>query len=142
MCCTCWEEDGGIKIDNERVRSVQPLIAAVYEHNCVGGNLHIVLDDNNLEDGSLEFCSSCIDHAGQMPLDANAADFHKRYNDEKRADPDPPEQLAAERACCDALMAMTYEERVSALGLWDGCWKLSDEAKALAEGRTPPPVKP
>jgi len=101
MCCGCWNDDGAPQIDNERVRAVQPLIEAVYNFSCAGGNLHIALDDNNLDDGNLEFCSRRIDGAS-----------------------DPVDQLAAERACCDALMTMTYEERVSALGLWDGCWKL------------------
>lgn len=122
MCYGCWEEAGKPQIDNARVRAAVPLIQAVYEHCPVGGNLHIVLDDWNLEDGNLEFCSQTIDGAGVMPLGENPADFHVRYNDEKRANPDPPEQLAAERACCDAFMAMTEDERSSALALCDGFW--------------------
>ncbi len=72
MCCGCWEEDGAPRIDNAKVRAVQALIAAVYEHDCVGGNLHIVLDDNNLEDGSLRWCSQLIAAAGVMPDDRDA----------------------------------------------------------------------
>ena len=126
MCCGCWEKDGRPIIDNARVRAVQPLIAAVYALACTGGNLHIALDDNNLDDDDLQFCSQCIDGAGVMPLNGSTFDSHLRYNDEKRLHPDPPDQLAVERACCDALLAMPYEERVSALGLWDGCWSLPE----------------
>jgi hypothetical protein len=135
MCCGCWNDDGAPVIDNERVRAVQPLIAAVYEHSYAGGNLHIALDDNNLEDEDLEFCSKCIDGAGVMPLNGSTFTAHVRHNNEKRANPDPPDQLAAERACCDALMAMTFEERVSALGLWDGCWSLNAAARTPQEER-------
>ena len=134
MCCGCWNEDGGTIIDNEKVRAVQPLIQAVYDCSCVGGNLHIVLDDTNLEDSNLEFCRYCIDHGGVMPPE-KCNEVHERYQNEKRANPDPPDQLAVERACCDALMAMTYDERVSALGLWDGCWKLPAQGMSRADSR-------
>lgn len=118
MCCGCWEDEGSPRIDNERVRGVQLLIEAVYDHNGVGGNLHIVLDDNNIEDGNLAFCLETIDRGGH-PEDPNHSPW---YTQSKLDDPDSPEQLAAERACCVALQAMTYEERASAMGLWDGCW--------------------
>jgi len=124
MCYGCWEECEKPKIDNEKVRAAVPLIAAVYELACTGGNLHIVLDDWNIEDGNLEFCSQCINGAGVMPLKGSTVDAHLRYNEDKRANPDPPEQLAAERACCDAFMAMTEDERLSALALYDGYWKI------------------
>lgn len=105
MCCACWQEDGAPQIDNERVRGIQPLIREVYDHHCAGGNLHIALDDNNLEDYNLDFCEERI----------KEGDSHHDFEDS-------PEQAAAERACLAALRAMTYEERVSAMGLWDGCW--------------------
>lgn len=131
MCYGCWEEAGKPQIDNEKVRAAVPLIAEVYGYSCVGGNLHIVLDDWNIEDGNLEFCSGCINGAGVMPLEDGAADCHQRYNDEKRKNPDPPDQLAAERACCDAFMAMTEDERSSALALYDQFW--TTERRAIAE---------
>jgi hypothetical protein len=104
------------------VRAAAAAIAEVYEHSCVGGNLHIVLDDWNLEDGNLEFCDGCITGAGQMPLEPDAHEAHQRYNREKRDNPDPPEQLAAERRCHDLLKVLTEEERASALALNDGFW--------------------
>src|SRR5262249_35940523 len=97
MCCGCWHEEGAPIIDNECVRGVQSLIQEVYRHSAVGGNLHCVLDDNNLDDESLESAAKQIANGG--------------WKDEQ---PDPPEQLAAERRCLDALQAMTYEERISA----------------------------
>jgi hypothetical protein len=122
MCYGCWEEAGKPQIDNARVRAAVSLIEDVYQHSCVGGNLHIVLDDWNVEDGNLEFCSQCIDAAGVMPLGENPPEFHVRFNSEKRKHPDPPDQLAAERACCDAFKAMSETERLSALALSDGYW--------------------
>ena len=66
MCCSCWQEDGAHRIDNAKVRAVQPLIAAVYEHSGVGGNLHIVLDDTNLEDSHLASCAATIARAASL----------------------------------------------------------------------------
>jgi hypothetical protein len=122
MCGGCWNDYGNPKIDTPAVREAAKAVDDVYQHSCVGGNLHIVLDDWNIEDSNLEFCSHCIDHAGMMPLAKDAADCHKRYNEKKRLDPDPPEQLAAERRCCDLFMALTEDERASALALNDGFW--------------------
>ena len=132
MCYGCWEEAGKPQIDNEKVRGAVPLIRAVYDHSCVGGNLHVVLDDWNLEDGNLEFCSYCIDHGGVMPPD-QCNEAHESYQAAKRANPDPPEQLAAERACCDAFMAMTEAERSSALALCDEFWKVGNAIEATNE---------
>lgn len=33
-----------------------PLVRALYERNCVGCHLHIVLDDGNVEDSHVKFC--------------------------------------------------------------------------------------
>src|SRR5690348_1783765 len=89
MCCGCWEDEGSPRIDNERVRGVQPLIEAVYKHNGVGGNLHIVLDDNNIDDGDLAFCLGQIDRGGH-PEDPNHSPW---YTQSKLDNPDSPEQL-------------------------------------------------
>lgn len=44
--------------DSPTVAEVLPLVNAYYAKpgNSVGGNLHIVLDDCNVEDGHVEFC--------------------------------------------------------------------------------------
>ena len=128
MCYGCWEEAGKPAMDTPAIRAAAAAVAAVYEHSGVGGNLHIALDDWNLEDSNLRFCSQCIDGAGQMPLRDDAPDFHKRYNDEKRANPDPPEQLAAERTCCDLFMALTEDERYAALAMAEGWIGVTREA--------------
>ena len=129
MCYGCWEEAGKPQIDTPAVVDAAAAVEAVYEHSCVGGNLHIVLDDWNIEDSHLEFCSQCIDGAGVMPLDDNAADFHRQYNEQRRANPDPPEQLAAERRCCELFKALTEDERASALALHDGFWVAALQGK-------------
>jgi hypothetical protein len=122
MCYECWEEYGKPTIDTPIVRAAAEAVAKVYETSCTGGNLHIVLDDWNIKDGNLEFCSKCIDGAGVMPLDGSTFEGDLRYNAEKLANPDPPEQLAAERRCCDLFQQITEEERASALALNDGFW--------------------
>ncbi len=135
MCHGCWSEAGNPQIDTPAVRAAAKAVAEVYEHCSSGGNLHIVLDDWNVEDDNLEFCSSCIDGSGVMPLGNDPADFHIHYNDEKRVNPDPPDQLAAERRCCDLFMALTEDERASALALYDGFWTAGVSARVQEENK-------
>ena len=56
MCETCWREYGSPQIINPLIRRAEKLIARVYEHGSVGGNLHIVIDDWNIEDEHIKFC--------------------------------------------------------------------------------------
>ena len=58
MCRDCWHRDGGgVKVvDTRLVDKFRPLCEAVYDAHDMGGGLHIVLDDNNLDDGSIEWC--------------------------------------------------------------------------------------
>jgi hypothetical protein len=126
MCYGCWEDEGKPVIDTPAVRAATASVALVYEHSCVGGNLHIVLDDWNLDDGNLAFCEGCIDGAGQMPgIDTTSDVGHQRYNEKKRAHPDPPAKLAAERRCLDLFKALSEKERASALALYDGFWSVA-----------------
>jgi hypothetical protein len=73
MCRGCWEEYGECVIDSPSIRAAAAAMDAVYEFHCAGGNLHIVLDDWNLEDESLEFCRKEISGGGywnpNAPLD-------------------------------------------------------------------------
>jgi hypothetical protein len=61
MCCGCWEEEGKPQIDTPVVRAALVLVEAVYEHAPTGGYLHIVLDDNNIEDENVEWCGQQIE---------------------------------------------------------------------------------
>lgn len=100
MCSQCWEDAGSPKIVNDNVRAAVELIRAVYEYSSVGGNAHVVLDDFNLEDDSIQWC-----------LDTALVDNIHEANE--------PE-LASERAALEALLAMSMDERASALALHDG----------------------
>jgi hypothetical protein len=106
MCYGCYEEAGSPAIVNEKTLALKSLAERVYDFCPVGGNLHIVLDDWNLEDDNLAFCRGVITRvrAGQPD----------KYDDTN------PEQVAAEDECLTALEAMTEEERYSALAIWDG----------------------
>lgn len=55
MCIGCWREYGSPTIDNVTVRAAVCLIGAVYDApgGSVGGGLHCILDDYNIEDGFL-----------------------------------------------------------------------------------------
>lgn len=94
MCEGCYAEYGSPTIRNEKTDAAAALIARVYEQNCVGGNLHVQLDDWNIED---EFFDEFTVHHES----SDAA-------------------LAVERQCFDLMKSMTLEERASALALYDG----------------------
>jgi len=69
--------------------------------NLGGGNLHIFLDDWNIDDGYF---------AGEYYDGASTPEFMTG----------PPHQLAVERACYDCLKRMTEQERASALAWYEG----------------------
>ena len=54
------------KYCNEEVKLVSAYVDCLYElEECsCGGSLHIVVDDDNVDDDSLEFCSKYIDEEG------------------------------------------------------------------------------
>lgn len=58
MCYSCYEEAGKPAIINEKTKKAAELIIAIYiEDNCdLGGYAHIVVDDWNLDDLSIDYC--------------------------------------------------------------------------------------
>ena len=95
MCIGCYEEYGAPKIVSDKTLAAADLVRVVYEHSVVGGNLHVQLDDWNIEDEFWE-------------------EFHPNG-----FDGETEEQLSAERRCFDAFKAMSLEERASALAICD-----------------------
>lgn len=107
MCIQCWQENEHPQIDNERVRSVALMIAQVYENHCTGGMLHIVIDDWNIEGHNIRWC---LDVAmAEAANGGHGDDIH-------------PDDLALMRRCGEAMLALTEDERASALALYDGLW--------------------
>lgn len=99
MCYGCWEKYGSPAIDTPAVRQAAKLVERVYGFSEVGGGLHVVVDDFNIED---EF------------LDARY-DGHDEYNS--------PGQVGAENECLGALRGLTLAERAAAIGLHRGYWQ-------------------
>lgn len=58
MCINCWVEVGSPNIVNEKTKNAAELITELYEQeDCgVGGYAHIVVDDWNLDDNSIDYC--------------------------------------------------------------------------------------
>jgi hypothetical protein len=102
MCMGCWEDYDSPRIDTEAVRAAAKAIAEVYEYSCVGGNLHVAIDDWNLDDDTIGRADGWL-----------AEDIHEATAG----------QRAAERRCLDLLKALSEDERASALGLYDGFWE-------------------
>lgn len=107
MCIGCWEKHGSPKILNERTRAAAELIRRVYDFSGVGGNLHVVVGDFNVDDGSVRWC---LDNA--LKTNVHGAE---------------PEQLAAERKCGQYLLQLGLEERASALAFHDGFFRENED---------------
>ncbi len=104
MCLTCYEKYGSPKIINEKIEKVVFLLEQLYEFCCVGGALHVIVSDWNLEDVHFQLCYEYID------------DLEREYEDEVIMQ----EQKIVEKKCLDALKELTIEERASALAIHNG----------------------
>jgi hypothetical protein len=92
MCSECWKEYGSPKIRNATVDSVVRSIKDVYDHSTVGGNLHCIVDDWNLEDSFFE--------------------RYEVFNDDTTLS-----QLEDEFVCFGLLKKLSVKERASAMVL-------------------------
>lgn len=99
MCQSCWEAYGSPTIVNERTKAAAKLIGEVYEHHGAGGNCHTIVDDWNLEDWCVD---DSLKNVTENPLGEDQ------------------EEIAASKACLEALKSMSLQERASALALHDG----------------------
>jgi hypothetical protein len=78
--------------------SLQNLIEVLYNYHCTGGSLHIVTDDYNLEDHSLDFC--------RQELKTNSLSLN-----------DPPWLIKAQEAILDLLGSYEGKERYNLVGV-------------------------
>ena len=104
MCQACYEECGSPKIINDKTIKCAKLIDAIYEYSCVGSNLHIIIDDFNIEDCQIEWCLT----------EAIKENIHESDED----------QLNIEIECLEALKVMTMDERASSLAIHCGWLKV------------------
>ena len=104
MCYSCWEDWDKPAIDTPAVREAALAVIGVYEYHAAGGNMHIVLDDWNIEDEHVVWCRNKIADGGFFGDDSS-------------------EQLAVELRCCDLFLALSESERAAALALIRGFWK-------------------
>jgi hypothetical protein len=96
MCLNCWEEEGSHAIVNDKTKAAAKVIDELYGEQAVGGYLHIVTDDFNVEDHHVASC----DPDNDKIMDRPATDI--------------------ERRCWQVLTDLTKEERVSALAIYEG----------------------
>ncbi len=94
MCLNCYQEYGSPVDKSPAVMEAVGLIERVYKHSAIGGNLHIQLDDWNLEDEHFE--------------------AYEKYGET------PAQQENAERLCFSVLARLTLSERASAMALYEG----------------------
>lgn len=97
MCYSCWEGYGSPTSDNPQIRECAKLIDDLYNYpeGGVGGNLHIITDDWNIDDEHIQFC--------QDQVDKNDYDI-------------PYGQLATEKRILELMTPMLIDERASVLG--------------------------
>lgn len=105
MCSNCWIDNGSSKIYNEEVEKAADLIDELYEceDGGVGGYAHIVTDDWNLEDHSIDWC-----------IEAAEKGEYKHLNEECRQ---------ASLKALQQLRKLSEEERYSALALSSGFYE-------------------
>lgn len=96
MCYGCWKQYGKPNVVNTETQKAVDLIGKVYDFSVVGGNLHIHLDDWNLEDEHF---------SGELEV------FRKDAS---------VEQIAIEQKCYQTLGLMTLDERATALAIHEG----------------------
>ena len=99
MCEGCYIE-AGRPTPTQEARALRPLIARVYEYSAVGGNAHVVLDDWNIEDNHIDWCLT-------TGIDTN---IHQAGASD----------IAAERACLEAMKALSLDQRAAALAVYEG----------------------
>lgn len=97
MCEDCWSKYGKPTIDNQLVRQLRDAIEIVYGFNPAGGSLHIILDEWNIEDSSIEFCERYI---AENPTTVDEDSFYRHV--------------------LSLLREATLEERASALAMYHG----------------------
>jgi hypothetical protein len=99
MCYQCWLKEGEYSIINKKTKEAARLISNIYktDDGVCGGIAHIVVDDWNLGDNSIDFCLN----------DTDDVDISKR----------------CKNACIKGLKylrELTIEERYSAMAIADG----------------------
>jgi hypothetical protein len=68
MCKACWEDDyDEAREFTDFTDPTVKLIGKVFEANETGGQLHVVIDDWNLEDGTLRWVAE--NHLNDLSLD-------------------------------------------------------------------------
>lgn len=105
MCYECWEHAGKPAITTPAVIAAAALVGRVFDLNHVGGNLHSVIEDWNLDNDNLAACREVV--------------TNKRKNEAGDGYADDPDLLKAETICLDALERMSQAERFSTLALHD-----------------------
>lgn len=101
MCQACF--DDYTITDSPAIREAASAVVAVYEMSCVGGGLHVIVDDVNIGDEFFEheeFWRDC-----------------HRSLDEYRSTSDDvtDERIAREQRCYSLLRSLTVDERASAI---------------------------
>ena len=104
MCEACWAEYGRPTIVNEKTEAALALVRQVYDAlmGGAGGNLHIVLDDWNIENSSIEYCQR-----GHSDPAWHGPPMRWKLTD-------------VEVQCAVAFLGMTMDERASTLAKYDG----------------------
>lgn len=93
MCLGCWQAWGKPAHTSPAIEAAAHLVRALYAEDCSGGLAHIVTDDWNIEDGSIDWCLRHEDAA--LPKNATAV------------------------ACLRALRALSEDDRAAVLAWVD-----------------------
>ena len=68
MCMGCYEGYGSPRLLSPKIRQCSVMIAQVFDRCPVGGGLHIVIEDWNLEDDHLTSCRKFVETEAEADL--------------------------------------------------------------------------
>lgn len=85
MCDSCYEKYGSPTLETEKVRQAAEAIEELYSMHGAGGMMHIVVDDWNLEDDSVEWCGKYMADKKPDACEIRVYELFKRMTVEERA---------------------------------------------------------
>lgn len=106
MCYACWTKLGRPAAVTPKIIAAAELVDDLYGLAPVGGNLHIVTDDWNIEDDHVRSCRENVSRIQQGKTE--------QYDDTD------PEQISIEASILDAIEPMSEAERATVLAVYLG----------------------
>lgn len=118
MCYGCWEKAGKPAIVNKKTKEVARLVNKIYEFSLSGGEAHVVVDDWNLDNATINWNLRRINKL------LKSKDLPKSPKEVSWDSPDTAETIQIAKEALLALKKLTEPERYTVLAIQDGHLKI------------------